>query len=140
MPLQKILRISIITEIASALSGVVVDFAFASRLPEPLRDYVESESEAAWSTSDTLLVVSWLPILIGIVAGWIGLWRLWPPGRSIYLCSWLASVVVTAFCGPVVSLAPATVLLEVSTLAAGLTIGLIYFSELRHAFERTKVV
>jgi hypothetical protein len=135
----KVVELAIVAEIAFAVLGAAVDFVFESRLPEPLRGYLSSERESAWSTSDTLLVGLAIPIAIGVIVGWIGLWRLWPPARPIYLCSWVGSLVAITFCGSVVSFALASALWEVSTLAAGVIIGLIYFSELKHAFERKTV-
>lgn len=137
MSLKTLLRIAILAEIVLSLSGGLWDIAFDTRLPEPLRSYLASKNEA-WSMVDNIMLIVGVPTLIAMIVGWIGLWCLWRPARAIYLYSWLAGLLLTAFIGPVVFSAVASMLSDAAVLSAGLILGLIYFSDLRHAFERPK--
>ena len=139
IPLKTLLRCAILAEILLGILGAVLDIVLEQRLPEPLREYLAAESES-WSGTDTAMLCVGVPVLIALIIAWIGLWRLWPPARPLYLYSWLASIVMVAFLGPSVSSAIGYMLGEGAILAAGFILGLIYFSDLRHAFERTPTI
>lgn len=139
MPLKTLLRVAILGEILLGVSGAVLDIALESALPEPLRNYLAGQTES-WTTADSIMLFVGIPMFIVMIVGWIGLWRLWRPARAIYLYSWLAGLLLTAFPGPVVSSAVGYLLSDASVLCAGLTLGLIYFSDLRHAFERHETI
>ena len=139
MPLKTLLRVAILAEILLAAFGALVDIALETRLPESLRNYLAAESES-WLIADNIMLFVGIPTLIATIVGWIGLWRLWRPARPIYLYSWLAGLLLTAFTGPAVSSAVGYMLSDASVLSAGLILGLIYFSDLRHAFERSETI
>jgi hypothetical protein len=61
-------------------------------------------------------------------------------GTGDLLCSWLAGLLLTAFMGPAVSSTVGYMLGNASVLCSGLILGLIYFSDLRHAFENEKTI
>jgi hypothetical protein len=138
MPLKIVLRVAILAEIVLAVTSAVWDIAFETRFPEPLRNYLDSEKSDAWSIADNVVLIVGVPTLIAMIVGWIGLWRLWRPARSIYLYSWVAGLLLTALSGPTVFSALAYMLSDAAVLSAGLIFGLIYFSDLRHAFGRQK--
>ena len=135
MPLKTLLRVAILAEVLLGVFGTLLDIALESRLPEPLRNFLATESES-WSATDNFMLCVGVPMLMAMIVGWIGLWRLWRPARPIYLCSWLTGLLLTSFTGPVVSSAVAQMLFDAATLFAGLILGLIYVSDLRNAFER----
>ena len=135
VPLKTLLRVAILAEVLLGVFSALLDIALQSKLPEPLRNYLAAESES-WSATDNIVLVIGVPMVVATIVGWIGLWRLWRPARSIYLYSWLAGLLLTAFSGPAVSSAFGYTLSDASVLSAGLILGLIYFSDLRHAFDR----
>jgi len=137
MPLKTLLRLLIVAEILLGGLGAALDIALEPRLPEPLRSYLAADSES-WSTTDNIMLCIGIPTLIATIVSWIGLWRLWPSARPIYLYSCVAGVLLVAFLGPSVSSAVGTMFSEGAMLVAGFILGLIYFSDLRHAFERAK--
>jgi hypothetical protein len=139
MPLKTLLRLAIVAEVLFGMLGAVADIMLERHLPEPLREYLAAESES-WSSTDTAVLLIAVPVLIALIVAWIGLWRLWPPARPLYLYSWIASIVIVAFTGPAVSSAVGYMFGEGAILAAGFILGLIYFSDLRHAFEHPQSI
>ena len=140
MSLKQLLRLSIVAQLAFAALAVAVDFAFHSWLPEPLRTYLEADAQAEPSVSDFVVLAAAVPLLVIGVVSLIGLWRFWWWSRPLYLFSWIGSWVLVPFLGPTVLLAVADTLWEVSAVFGGFTVGLIYCSDLRHAFTRSQAV
>ena len=136
MPLKTLLRVAILAEILLAAVGLMAEIVLEPRLPEPLRNYLAAEGEKSWSTIHTVMLVLAVPMLIAAVVSWIGLWRLWRPARPIYLYLSIAGLLLTAFLGPSVASAVGSMFSDACTLTAGFILGLIYFSDLRHQFER----
>lgn len=139
LPLKTLLRVAILAEILLGVFSGLLDLALETRLPEPLRKYLAAESES-WSTTDSIALFVGIPIAIAAIVGWIGLWRVWRPARAIYLYSSLAALLLAAFTGPVVYSAVGGMLSDASVICWGLILGLIYFSDLRHAFERGETI
>jgi hypothetical protein len=90
--------------------------------------------------ADNITLFAGVPTFIAMIVAWIGLWRLWRRARAIYLYSWFAGLLLTAFVGPVVFSGVASMLSDAALLSAGLILGLIYFSDLCHAFEHPKTI
>jgi hypothetical protein len=74
-------------------------------------------------------------LIIALVVSWIALWLLKPWARVLYTAVVIISLVFTLFLGPVVTSSLGAMLYAISTLASGLILGLVWFSELRERFE-----
>lgn len=129
------LRACILLEIALAIALMSIGVFGEPFLPEPLRAYVEAQSATALTPRELILLPLDLLILALAVATWVGLWRGWRRSRLLYTC-------VTAFTLPLLLFHPADVASGVSralettaAIVAGITLGLLYFSELRHRYE-----
>ena len=134
MNLRIVLRMLIATEIVLAIALIAFELSFEHRLPSELRAYLNERSEQ-WTTNDLGFLWAGAPLFLGLVIGWIGLWRLWRPARLIYTLFWLAFLPLGLLSGPSVTSGLGSALGELSTLSAGAILGIIYCSDLRHAFK-----
>ena len=85
--------------------------------------------------SDVLTGVVFVALVVALVVAWVGLWLLKRWARTLYTTLVVISLVVTLFLGPVVTSALGAALYSISTLAGGVILGLLWFSELRGSFE-----
>lgn len=94
---QRLLRIFILTDVFSAVAGVIAVVIFEGTLPEPLRNYAATEELHPF-----LLVVAVI-LLVLLIAAWVGLWRsaAWAP--AVYAVHWIGCVVIVPFTGPYVA-------------------------------------
>ena len=123
MNLNLQLRILIASEVITGVASAVLTNSSYDQLPQPV----------GWHAA---LVFARVPLLLGAIAGWVGLWRLWRPARTIYIFSWLSCLPLNIFDVPYVITGVSGVLVDISRLSAGAILGIVYFSDLRYAFER----
>ena len=71
---------------------------------------------------------------------WIALWQLWPSARWLYVSSWIAALLFVAVSGALVTSALGAVFLYLPSLAGGVILGIVYFTELRNVFDRSSTV
>jgi hypothetical protein len=133
---RKILRYLIVLEITVLVIGVAVAFAEKRFLPAQLQQYLADESESALTTVDWLFVAIGIPVVLLFITSWFALWRGWRTGRMLYTLVWAASLPFLALGAPFVTGPFASVFETSSCLISGLLLGLLYFSDLRHDYER----
>jgi hypothetical protein len=133
MALITALRALIVVEFVSNLLAISADLALESTFPEPLQEFLLTREQGPLSAA-TLLVFG--ALFIALVVSWISLWLLKPWARMLYTAVVIIFLVFTLFLGPVVTSSPGEVLSTISTLASGVILGLVWFSELRTRFER----
>jgi hypothetical protein len=135
MNLKRVLRLSILCEVTCGLAWGVAAFLLRDSLPPELRSFMDQQ----WKRQGT--IASWLggSSFVVLVVGWIGLWRLWWRARAIYTVGWLLGIVGTLFRGPRVYPGPPGAAALLSTLAGGLILGIVYFSDLRQHFGRPRM-
>ena len=130
-----VLRTLIIVELVSALLGIYADIALQSTFPRELQVYLFTQSQGPFSTGEALKVVVLVAFIVALVVAWVGLWFVKRWSRTLYVTVVIISLVLTLFLGPVVTSALAAALYSISSLAAGVMLGLLWFSELRSTFE-----
>jgi hypothetical protein len=130
-----ILRALIVVELASALLGIYADIALQSSLPAPLHAYLTAQSQGPLTIGGALTFAILVPMFAALVVAWVGLWLLKRWARTLYTALIVVFLVVTLFLGPVVASALAAMLYTVSSIAAGVILGLVWLSELRGRFE-----
>lgn len=134
-----ILRLLIAAEVSLGVLSIAADFTLERNLPTGIQSYIAKSAE-----SDLSLAQAWglgigFLLIIGLIVGWIGLWRLWRPARTIYTICWLAGIPLYLLLDPVVYYTPIGAMLsEYSVLAAGAILGLVFFSEFSSYFTKTK--
>ena len=139
MRYAKILRLLIAAEILLGVLGIAADFAGETKLPIEIQYYIARSAEADPTFAQLAGLGIGVTLIIGLIVGWIGLWRLWRPARTIYAVCWLAGVPLYLLLDPVVYYTPVGAMLdEYSVLAAGAILSLAFFSELALHFNRTK--
>lgn len=130
-----VLRTLIIVELVSALLGIYADIALQSTFPPQLQVYLFIQSQGPFGAGDALKSVVLVAFIVALVVAWVGLWFVKRWARTLYATLVIISLVLTLFLGPVVTSAFAAALYSISSLAAGVMLGLLWFSELRGKFE-----
>ncbi len=130
-----VLRTLIIVELVSALLGIYADIALRSAFPPELQVYLFTQSQGPFGAGEALELVVLVVFIVALVVAWVGLWLLKRWARTLYATLVVISLVLTLFLGPVVTSALAAALYSISSLAAGVMLGLLWFSELRGKFE-----
>jgi hypothetical protein len=135
MNTKTILRCLIISEIALTLIGVATDIILEKTLPQEIQQYIMRTKEIDLTFMQVLGGGIGLLMLIGLVVGWIGLWKLWRPARLIYTLCCILGMSIYLLIEPVVYYTPlGAVFSDLSVLAAGMILGIIYFSDLATHF------
>jgi hypothetical protein len=133
MALITALRAFIVVEFASNFLAIYADLALESTFPESLQQFLQAKEQGALGAG-TLLVFG--ALVIALVVSWTALWLLKPWARGLYTVVVIIFLVFTLFLGPVVTSSLGAMLYSISSLASGLILGLVWFSELRSRFER----
>ena len=129
----------IAAEVLLGVFSIAADFVGETMLPTEIQDYIARSTESDLTLAQASGLGIGVILIIGLIVGWVGLWRLWRPARSIYAICWLAGVPLYLLLDPVVYYTPVGAMLsEYSVLAAGAILSLIFFSDLSPYFERTK--
>jgi ABC-type proline/glycine betaine transport system permease subunit len=106
-------------------------------MPPELQAYLAMDASVlnvATTFSDVPFWVARVIIAIGVVAA-IGLCFGKPWGRTLYLLTFLASLITTFLWEYFVSTALSVVVSYVATITEGMILGLAYFSHIRRIFE-----
>ena len=121
------LRVLIATEWLVMLAGVVCVLALELPLPAELEAYVDRQDKLSSAAHSIWLIVG-VPVLLASIVASIGLWffRRW--ARPLYAFTIAATIVITAFEGPVVQPALLGTFTEISSLVAGAILGVAYFA------------
>jgi hypothetical protein len=129
------LRRLVAVEILLTIAVVVAGFAEVSFLPPLLREF-RNQAYATFRITDLLLLVIALPMFVLMIVAWIALWRRWRSGRILYTIVWISCVPIILLAGPSASSAISNLLNSVATLVGGIVLGFLYFSDIRHLYER----
>jgi hypothetical protein len=136
MNLVRMLRILVAAEIGLVLANIASAFLLKDSLPEILQQYLMSEAARTSTAFDYLKSAIFLPAFVLLISGWIGLWKLKPWARFAYPLSWILSVLSVPMFGPAVMHGIEFMFDDLATLAAGMTLALIWFSPLALHFGR----
>jgi hypothetical protein len=110
-------------------------------LPPALADYVRSRFSGPWPGNVWQM---FRLMLLGTTAlfafaSWIALASFWRFSRGLYMFSWALGMLLILLAGPSVRTSISAMFREMNALVGGAIIGLVYFSELAHRFERGAV-
>lgn len=139
MPTKGLLRTLIIAEIGIGIVSIVVSLITESMLPEPLRAFLEAESEAEITARELVMVTAAIPLIILLLMSSIGLFFFWRPARTLYLITVVLGLAMTPFFGPYVDAGWGTTFEEVAVIISGVILALVYFSPLRDFYEKPKI-
>jgi hypothetical protein len=138
MPSKGFLRTLIVAELVLGITSVVVSLFTESMLPEPLRAFVEAESEAEVTTHDMILLAAGIPLILLVLVSSIGLFVFWRPARILYVVTIVAGLLLTPFFGPYVDAGWGRVFEDAAVIVSGVILALIYLSPLKVLYERPK--
>jgi len=122
------LRYLILAMWGTAVAGGILDFSLESRLPEPLRDYLDAEWDRDLNSREWVGLVAGLVSLWFLLRGSILLYRLRARGRRPFLAGLIISVLAMPLFGPVIYNPWSPLFYEASMVLGGVVVGWIYFS------------
>ena len=129
----------ITASIVASILGIIADFIMEASLPEPLRDYLNAQSEADLTTRDAIVAVVSLLFLVAWVVAIIGLYCFWQFARPLMVIVLIGSIIISVVIGPTVQSGLTTAFAVVDTLLSGMILALIYTTPVRTWFEKPEV-
>jgi hypothetical protein len=110
-----------------------------SSLPEPLRAFLDAESEAEITVREMVMLLAAIPVIILLLVSSIGLFFFWRPARMLYLIALVAGLLLTPFFGPYVDAGWGTTFEEAAVIVSGVILAPVYFSPLKDLYEKPKI-
>jgi hypothetical protein len=131
-----IFRFLVVTSIALAVLGALVDSIVPGLLPTVLEEAYETYVAAEEPTMSHALTLGGLALvlLIGTAVGTIGLLLFKPWGRQLSLWLSVLAMLSYPFLGPAVYSGWATMLTETSMMLWGAALAMAYFAEIKLRF------
>ena len=136
MDLNRILKLSVIFQLAIIILAIIAGLVEESYLPTELATYVKNREAGGLSAVQKAAAVMMGPFLISYLAASIALLarKTWAP--VTYLYSVIFLTILSSLMAPSI-ITPLTSLLEtVSDVIAGITICLVYFTPLKEEFKK----
>jgi hypothetical protein len=138
---SRLLLILVASNVLLAFGSVGAEAFFGWTLPPVLAEYRHARF-SNFSIANPADGLRFLGIAITSLlafAAWIGLARFWRHGRALYLVSWATWILFVLVSGAQVRTSVGAVFGALEALVAGVIVGLVYFSDLAHRFERAPV-
>ncbi len=141
MNTHRLLWTLVIADVLLAFASVGAEAFFGWTLPPGLADYRHVRFSGfplgmvAGAMSFGLVIVT---VILAFIA-WIGLLSYWRHARRIYVIALATGLLHMLFAGPEVTTSIGAVFRTLDAVIAGALIGLVYFSDLAHRFERGPV-
>jgi len=133
----KALKLTIITQWCFIIASVVVGLYEESYLPMELLSYVNGETEKEFTNFEIAIFSVSILMLFVLLYSSVAVYRLRSWARKPYTIILLTIVIAYLFVGVEVITPISASLDYFGTLATGVTLGLLYFSEARTIFEST---
>ena len=128
------LRISIIIQWILIVAGVLIGLYEERYLPEVLRNYIIEQEKKPLSMSDTIVLVSGMFLLIGLLISSVGIYRLKSWVRSSYVACSVLGGVLFLFMGKTITPPIAGTFEYLANVAEGFIIALLFFSSARESY------
>jgi hypothetical protein len=125
---RRLLILSVVLPIVGALVSVATEH----RLPSQLREYVAAQSATLPST---VTLVGCLILLGAWIAAVVGLYRLKPFGRRLFLLTLVVGLTLTPALGPYVDSGWGQLFYQATFVLDGLLVALMYWSPLAEQFS-----
>ena len=133
---ERLLWVLVAADVLLAFGSAGADGFFGWTLPPVLRDYAHQRFTHAWGPGDVVHLALLTITVCAAFAAWIGLLNYWRFARGLYVFSWASWIVLTLVSGASVRPSVSEVFSELSALMSGMILGLVYFTDLAHRFER----
>lgn len=133
---KRSLRILIVVDLILIVISGIVSIVGEAWLPEQLQAFEQARAEADATTSDWVLMIVGVPLVIAVLMSFIGLLVFWHPARPLYFATLVAAALLTPFGGSYVTPGWAQAIDGVSSIVSGVLLAVIYFSPLRELYNR----
>ena len=114
--------------IALEVVGAIGSFVWESTLPPPLQEYLEREQNAEVTAMDFVLLLIWIPLLVAVVASYVGMLRFARWSRPLALATSAVGVVALPLFGPTVEPGTTTALFHLASMIFGAIVAVAYCS------------
>ena len=121
-------RAVVALSIALGFLGGIASLFFESTLPPPLREYLEREQNAEVTAMDFVLLLIWIPLLVAIIASYVGMLRFARWSRPLALATSALGVLALPLFGPTVEPGIVTAWLHLSSMVYGAVLAVAYCS------------
>lgn len=133
---HRLLLILVVADVLLAFASVGAEAFFGWTLPPALAEYTRHRVSGLPTAGDVIpLFLLAATVCLAFVA-WIGLLFYWRLARRLYLVSCATGALLILFSGPSVKTSVGAMFTVLNALVGGAIIGLVYFSDLAHRFER----
>jgi hypothetical protein len=119
-------RVLLVLSLVVGLAGAVAAFVGESRLPPPLREYLEERATAEPTPLEWVMVAVFLPLSVAYVASFVGLLRFVAWSRPMAAWACVAALAGLPLFGPTVEHGVATALFLSSNVLFGASLGIAY--------------
>ena len=121
-------RAAVALSIALGFLGGIASLFFESTLPPPLREYLEREQNAEVTAMDFVLLLIWIPLLVAVIASYVGMLRFARWSRPLALATSALGVVALPLFGPTVEPGTTTALFHLASMVFGALVAVAYCS------------
>lgn len=114
---------------------VAVALATEQFLPVELLNYLKTREEADPTTSDWVLFIAAIPLLVGLIAATIGLFSFKKWARILFVFVHIMSLALIPFSGPAILSESAEIICYFSNIVSGGILFTMYLPPIRSHFE-----
>ncbi len=141
MNTNRLLWMLVVADVLLAFASVGAEGFFGWTLPPALAAYNHARFTgfSISSAGDAIHLLLLATTVLCAFAAWIGLVSYWSFARRLYLVSWAIWILVILVSGPRVSTSLGVIFSVMNAMVGGVILGLIYFSDLAHRYERAPV-
>jgi hypothetical protein len=126
-------------DVLLSFGTIGAEMFFGWTFPPPLAEFVRHRFAQLPGPGNAFQLVLLAACVVCAFGAWIGLVNYWRPARRLYLVSWAIWLLLILISGPSVMNSVAAMFRVMNAAVGGVIIGLVYFSELSHRFERVPV-
>jgi len=136
---NRLLLMLVAADVLLAFATIGAEMFFGWTFPPPLAEYAQHRFNRLPAGGDVIPLLLLVVSVCTAFVAWIGLVNYWRLARRLYLVSWGSWILLRLISGPSVMNSVAATVTELDALVGGAILGLVYFSDLAHRFERAPV-
>ena len=119
--------------------AIILDLFLEKYLPPEFQQYIARTNEADLTALQIFGGVVAVSVIFGQIVAWIGLWKLWKHARLLYTLCLIIGVPLYLLLEPVVYYTTVGAIFgQLTTLAEGMILGMLYFTDLKNYFLRNE--
>ncbi len=126
-------------DVLLSFATIGAEMFFGWTFPPPLAEFVRQRFSQLPGPGNAIQLVVLAACVVCAFGAWIGLVSYWRSARRLYLVSFALWLFLILISGPSVMNPVAATIRVMNAMVGGVIIGLVYFSELSHRFERSSL-